>query len=100
MMQEFVGHQPLSETIQKACLEEILKANPKFPTKKIFRMYQAKKSGEPLKKEETNSGKMKVSLEHSFSSKILIKNTKIWKLQCYKNKLMHVVSQLLRKKKK
>ncbi|XP_072168365.1 uncharacterized protein [Diadema setosum] len=48
----FHGHPPLAEAEKKAFLDGILKTNPKFPVQRIFKMYQAKKSGEKLKKTE------------------------------------------------
>ncbi|XP_071492573.1 uncharacterized protein [Diadema antillarum] len=44
----FHGHPPLGEAEKKAFLDDILKTNPKFPVQRIFKMYQAKKSGEKL----------------------------------------------------
>ncbi|XP_030839835.1 ATPase family AAA domain-containing protein 5 [Strongylocentrotus purpuratus] len=51
----FEGHPPVSESDKKAVMDEILRANPKFPIQKIFKMYQAKKNGETQKKDKDNS---------------------------------------------
>ncbi|KAJ8037366.1 ATPase family AAA domain-containing protein 5 [Holothuria leucospilota] len=59
---KFETHPELTYENQKAVLEEISKCNPKFPVRRIFKRYLAKRKGEKteeLKKKDEQTGKNK-----------------------------------------